>query len=72
LCTRPTDSRGNKKYSSMSSLLLERLISVERRDSAFLFLGFSGLAGFNCFLRELISSKRKDKAFFPGTALDPC
>jgi hypothetical protein len=58
-----------EKYSSSSSLLLVRLISVERRDSAFLFLGFVPFAGFNCFLRVLISSKRKARTFFSGTAL---
>jgi hypothetical protein len=48
------------------SLLLAKLISVENRDSAFLIMGFSALAGLNCFLMEVISLKRKDKAFFPG------
>jgi hypothetical protein len=67
-----TDSRGNKKYSSISSILLVKLISVECRDSAFFFLRFSAFAGFSCFLRALISSKRKDKAVFSGTALVPC
>jgi hypothetical protein len=56
---------GNKKYSSSSSLLLAKLISVESRGSAFLFLGFSTFAVFNCFLREVIASKRKNKAFSP-------
>jgi len=45
------------KYSSSSSLLVVKLISV------------AVLAGFNCFLIALISSKRKAKDFFPGTAL---
>jgi hypothetical protein len=62
------------KYSlfSSSSLLLVKLISVERMDSAFLvlFLLFAVFSGFNCLL-ALISSKRKYKAkdFFPGVAL---
>jgi hypothetical protein len=37
-------------------------------DSAFLFLLFAVSSGFNCFLSALISSKRKAKDFFPGSA----
>jgi hypothetical protein len=48
-----------------------KLISVERMDSAFLFLLLAVFSGFNCLLSELISSKRTRKAkyFFPGPAL---
>jgi hypothetical protein len=60
------------KYSS-SSLLVVKLISVERMDSAFLvlFLLLAVFSGFNYLLSALISSKRKrkDKDFFPGPAL---
>jgi hypothetical protein len=51
------------KYSSSSSLVVVKLISVERRDSVFLFLEF-GIFVFNCFFNELISSKRKANDFF--------
>jgi hypothetical protein len=57
------------KYSSPSSLLLVKLISVERMDSAFLFLLLAVFSGFNCILSALISSKRKAKDYFPGPAL---
>jgi hypothetical protein len=63
------------KYSSLvySSLLVVKLISVERKrmGSAFLFLLFAVFSGFNCLLCALISSKRKEKTqgFFPGPAL---
>jgi hypothetical protein len=59
------------KYSlaSPSSLLVVELISVERMESAFLFLLLTVFSGFNCLLSALISSKRKAKDFFPGTAL---
>jgi hypothetical protein len=59
------------KYSSPSSLLLVKLISVVRMDSAFLFLMLAVFSGFNCLLSALISSKRNRKAkdFFPGSAL---
>jgi hypothetical protein len=54
-----------------SSLLVVKLISVERMDSAFLFLLLVVLSDFNCHLSAFISSKRKLKAkdFFPGPAL---
>ena len=51
------------RYSSSSSLVVVKLISVERRDSVFLFLEF-GIFVFNCFFNELISSKRKANDFF--------
>jgi hypothetical protein len=59
------------KYSSPSSLVVVKLISVERMDSAFLFLLLAVFSGFNCLLSALISSKRarKPKDFFPGPAL---
>jgi hypothetical protein len=59
------------KYSSPSSLLVVKLISVERMDSAFLFLLLAVFSGFNCgyLLSALISSQRKAKDFFPGPAL---
>jgi hypothetical protein len=61
------------KYSSPSSLLVVKLISVERMDSAFLvlFLLLAVFSGFNCscLLSALISSKRKAKDFFLGSAL---
>jgi hypothetical protein len=44
-------------------------------DSAFLFLLLAVFLGFNCFSSALISSKRKAKDFFPGSALgqtEPC
>jgi hypothetical protein len=46
-------------------------VAIERRDSTFLFLEFALFGGFNCLclLIALISSKRKAKDFFPGTAL---
>jgi hypothetical protein len=49
------------KYSSTSSLLVSKLISVERKnmDSAFLFLLLAVFSGFKCLLSALISSKRK-------------
>jgi hypothetical protein len=59
------------KNSSTSLLLVVKLISVERMDSAFLFLLLAVFSGFNCLLSALISSKRQRKAkdFFPGSAL---
>jgi hypothetical protein len=39
-----------------------KLISVERMDSAFLFLLLAVFSGFNYLLSALISSKRKRKA----------
>jgi hypothetical protein len=56
-------------YSIPSSLLVVKLISVERMDSAFLFLLLAVFSGFNCLLNALISSKRKAKDFFPGQSL---
>jgi hypothetical protein len=60
-----------KKYSSPSSLPVVKLISVERMDSAFLFVLLAVFSGFNCLLSALISSKRiwKSKGFFPGPTL---
>jgi hypothetical protein len=64
------------KYSflSPSSLLVIKLISVERMDSAFLvlFLLVAVFSGFNFLLIALISSKRKQLArgFLQGPALD--
>jgi hypothetical protein len=51
------------KYScySPSSLLVVKLISVERMDSAILFLLFAVFSGFNCLLSALISSKSKQE-----------
>jgi hypothetical protein len=61
------------KYSfcSPSSLLVVKLISIERMDSAFLFLLLAVFSGFNCLLTASISSKTKRKAkdFFPDPAL---
>jgi hypothetical protein len=61
------------KYSSPSSLLEVKLISVERMDSAFLFLLIAIFPGFNysCLLSALTSLKRARKAkdFFQGSAL---
>jgi hypothetical protein len=59
------------KYSSPSSLLVVKLISVERMDSVFLFLLLTVFSGFNCLLSALISSRRTRKAkdFFLGPAL---
>jgi hypothetical protein len=59
------------KYSSPSSLQVVKLISVERMDSAFLFLLLAVFSGFNYLLSALISSKRTRKAkdFFLGPAL---
>jgi hypothetical protein len=54
-------------YSS-PSLLVVKFISVERMDSAFLFLLLVVFSGFNCLLIALISSKRKAKDFFLGPA----
>jgi hypothetical protein len=56
------------KYSSPSSLLVVKLISVERMDSAFLFLLLAVFSSFHCLLSALISSKRERKAkdFFLG------
>jgi hypothetical protein len=51
------------KYSSSSSLVGVKLISLEQRDSFFLFLEFGTLV-FNCFFNKLISPKRKAKDFF--------
>jgi hypothetical protein len=64
-----------KNYSlfSSSSLLVVNLISVERMDSAFIFLLLAVFSGFNCsfLLSALISSKKKRKAkdLFLGPAL---
>jgi hypothetical protein len=57
------------KYSSPSSLLVVKLISVESMDSAFLFLLLAVVSGFNCLLSALVSTKSKAKDFFPGPAL---
>jgi hypothetical protein len=60
-----------KKYYSppTSSLLVVKLISVERMDSAFLFLLLAVSSDFICLLSTLISSERKVKYFFTGPAL---
>jgi hypothetical protein len=52
------------KYSlfSPSSLLVVKLISVERMDSSLLFLLLAVISGFNCLLSALISLKRTRKA----------
>jgi hypothetical protein len=54
----------NHSFSSGSSLLVVKLISVERMDSAFLvlFLLLAVFSGFNCLLSALIYSKRTRKA----------
>jgi hypothetical protein len=61
------------KYSSpsSSSLLVVKLISVKRMDSAFLFplLTACSLFRLQLPLSALLSSKRKAKDFFPGPAL---
>jgi hypothetical protein len=59
------------KYSSYSSLLVVKFISVERMDSAFLFLLLAVFSGFNCccLLSALIYSERKAKDLFRGPAL---
>jgi hypothetical protein len=44
-----------------------KLISIERMDSAFLFLLLAFFSGFSCLLSKLTSLKMKAKAFF----LDP-
>ena len=57
------------KYSSSSSLLVVKLISIERRDLAFLFLVFAVFSGFkNCHLSTLISSKIKAKRLLSGNS----
>jgi hypothetical protein len=58
--------RHKYSLSSPSSLLVVKLISVERMDSVFLFLLLAVFSGFNCILSALISSKRKAKDFFTG------
>jgi hypothetical protein len=56
----------NKSSSpSCSSLLLVKLISVERMDSAFLFLLLAVFSGVNCLLSALIFSKVMPKTSFP-------
>jgi hypothetical protein len=59
------------KYSLLlhSSLLVAKLMSGERMDSAFLLFLLAVFSGFNCLLSALISSKKKAKDFFPGPAL---
>jgi hypothetical protein len=59
--------RRSKKYCcySPSSLLVVKLISVERMDSVFLFLLLVVFSGFNFLLSALISSKMKPKDIFP-------
>jgi hypothetical protein len=59
----------NYSCSSPSSLLMIKLISVERMDSAFLFLLLVVFSGFKCLLSALISLKRKPKDFFPSPYL---
>jgi hypothetical protein len=56
-------------YSSLSSLLVVKLISLERMDLSILFLLLAVFSGFNCLLSALFSSKRKSKDFFPGPDL---
>jgi hypothetical protein len=57
------------KDSSSSSPSVVKLISVERRDSTFVFLRFAVFADFTCPLFALMSSKRRAKDFFLGAAL---
>jgi hypothetical protein len=56
---------------SLSSLLVVKLISVERMDSSlsFFFLLIAVFSGFNYLLSAFISSKKKTKDFFLGPDL---
>jgi hypothetical protein len=56
------------KYSSSSSLVVAKLISLSRRDSTFPFLEFAAFACFYCFLIALFSLKKKAKDYSPGTS----
>jgi anti-anti-sigma regulatory factor len=60
------------KYSSPSSILVVNLISVERMDSAFLFLLLAVFSGFNCLLSAFFNFEmnKEGQRLLSGSSFD--